>query len=65
MIEWIAAGLSNFFALVVTLPFVAFLLLYVGFYLFFQNRRTAILWSIDFTTFLLIVSVSYMYYKVF
>lgn len=65
MIQIIADSLSNFFALIVTLPFVAFLLLYVGFYLYFQEQKPAVRWSIDITTFLLIVSVSVMYNEIF
>lgn len=65
MIQWVAEALSNLFAFVVTLPFVGFLLLYVGFYLYFENRRSAIRWSMDITTFFLILSVSIMYYKIF
>lgn len=65
MIQWVANVLSNLFAFIVTLPFVGFLLLYVGFYLYFENRRSAIRWSMDITTFFLILSISIMYNKIF
>jgi hypothetical protein len=65
MVQFIADGLSNFIALVVTLPFMAFLLLYLGFYLFFQERQPALKWSIDITMLLLIFSVAVMYNTIF
>jgi hypothetical protein len=63
--QFLADGLSNFIALMVTLPFVPFFLLYLGFYLYFQDRTPALRWSIDITTFILIISVSVIYNEIF
>lgn len=52
--------ISNFFAILVTLPFIAFILLYLGFILYFQERKKAMRWSMDITTAFLILSVSVM-----
>jgi hypothetical protein len=65
MLNWLSEVFSNFIALIVTLPFFAFALFFIGFYLFFQDRKSAIRWSIDSTTLVLIFSVAFMYNSVF